>query len=48
MVFPDEDNWEGIRYSPSDAYKQNTGKEIPKLYEPKYELKGKPFDEKCR
>jgi hypothetical protein len=40
-----EDNWEGIRYSASEAYKQKTGKDIPKTYEPKYELKGKPFDE---
>ena len=41
----EEDNWEGIRYSASEAYKQKTGKDIPNTYQPKYELKGKPFDE---
>lgn len=40
-----EDNWEGIRYSASEAYKQKTGKDIPNTYQAKYELKGKPFDE---
>jgi hypothetical protein len=28
-----------------DAYKQKTGKDLPKSYNPKFELKGKPFDE---
>jgi hypothetical protein len=41
----DEDNWEGLLYSAMQAYKQKTGKEIPKTYQPKFELKGKPFDE---
>jgi hypothetical protein len=41
----DEDNWEGLQYSARDAYKQMTGKEIPKTYQPKVELKGSPFDE---
>lgn len=45
MKSEEEDNWEGIRYSASEAYKQKTGKDIPKTYQPKYELKGKPFDE---
>lgn len=41
----EQDNWEGLQYSPMEAYKQKTGKEIPKIYHPKFELKGKPFDE---
>jgi len=41
----EEDNWEGLQYSAMEAYKQKTGKEIPKTYHPKFELKGKPFDE---
>ncbi len=41
----EEDNWEGLQYPAMDAYKQKTGKEIPKKYHPKFELKGKPFDE---
>jgi uncharacterized protein DUF4240 len=41
----EEDEWEGLQYSASDAYKQKTGKEIPKTYSPKFELKGQPFDE---
>ena len=41
----EEDNWEGLQYSAMEAYKQKTGKEIPKTYQPKFELKGKPFDE---
>ena len=41
----EEDNWEGLQYSAMQAYKQKTGKEIPKTYQPKFELKGKPFDE---
>lgn len=41
----EEDNWEGLQYSAMDAYKQKTGKDIPKSYSPKFELKGKPFDE---
>jgi hypothetical protein len=40
-----EDNWEGIRYSASKAYKQTTGKELSYSYQPKCELKGKLFDE---
>lgn len=41
----EEDNWEGLQYSAMDAYKQKTGKDLPKTYQPKFELKGKPFDE---
>jgi hypothetical protein len=41
----EEDNWEGLQYSAMEAYKQKTGREIPKAYHPKFELKGKPFDE---
>ena len=41
----EEDNWEGLQYSAMDAYKLKTGKDIPKTYQPKFELKGKPFDE---
>ncbi len=41
----EEDNWEGLQYSAMDAYKQKTGKDIPKSYNPEFELKGKPFDE---
>jgi hypothetical protein len=42
----DEDEWEGIRYSAGEAYKQKTGMDIPETYKPKFELKGKQFDEK--
>jgi hypothetical protein len=41
----EEENWEGLQYPAMEAYKQKTGKEIPKTYQPKFELKGKPFDE---
>lgn len=41
----EEDNWEGLQYAAMEAYKQKTGKEMPKTYQPKFELKGKPFDE---
>ena len=41
----EEDNWEGLQYSAMEAYKQKTGKDIPKTYQPRFELKGKPFDE---
>lgn len=41
----EEDNWEGLQYPAMEAYKQKTGKEISKTYQPKFELKGKPFDE---
>jgi len=41
----EEENWEGLQYSATEAYKEKTGKEIPKAYQPKFELKGKPFDE---
>jgi hypothetical protein len=45
MKSEEEDNWEGLQYSAMDAYKQKTGKEIPKTYSVKFELKGVPFDE---
>jgi hypothetical protein len=41
----EEDNWEGLQYAAMEAYKQKTGKVLPKSYHPKFELKGKPFDE---
>ena len=41
----EEDNWEGLQHSATDAYKLKTGKEIPATYKVKFELKGKPFDE---
>lgn len=41
----EEDNWEGLQYPAMEAYKQKTGKEIPQTYQPKFELRGKPFDE---
>ena len=40
-----EDNWEGLQYSALDAYRQKTGTEMPRTYQPEFELKGKPFDE---
>jgi hypothetical protein len=40
-----EDNWEGIRYAASNAYKQKVGQDIPRNYQPEYKLKGKIFDE---
>jgi hypothetical protein len=45
MKSEEEDNWEGLQYSAMEAYRQKTGKEIPETYKPKFELKGKPFDE---
>ena len=39
------ENWEGLQYSAMEAYKQKTGKDIPQTFHPKFELKGKPFDE---
>ena len=41
----EEDNWEGLQYAAMNAYKQKTGKDLPRTYHPKFELKGKPFDE---
>ena len=41
----EEDNWEGLQSPAMEAFKQKTGKNIPKTYQPKFELKGKPFDE---
>ena len=41
----DEENWEGLRYAAPEVYKAKTGKEIQVTYQPKYELKGNPFDE---
>lgn len=41
----EQEGWEGLQYCAMDAYKQKTGKELPKSYNPKFELKGKPFDE---
>ena len=41
----EQDSWEGLQYPAMEAYKQKTGKEIPKTYKPMFQLKGKPFDE---
>ena len=41
----EEEEWEGLKYSAMDAYKQKTGKVIPKTFTPNFELKGKEFDE---
>jgi hypothetical protein len=40
-----EELWEGIQYSAFDAYKEKTGKQIPKTYNPDWTLKGEKFDE---
>ncbi|TDO96144.1 DUF4240 domain-containing protein [Flavobacterium sp. 245] len=40
-----EELWNGIQYSAYDAYKEKTGKEIPKTYNPDWTLKGEEFDE---
>ena len=40
-----DDEWEGLQYSAMDAYKQKTGKDLPRSYMPKFELKGEEFDE---
>jgi len=45
MKSEEEENWEGLQYSAMDAYKQKTGKDIPKTYSVKFKLKGVPFDE---
>lgn len=39
------ESWEGSRYTIMDIYKLKTGKEIPKTFQPKYVLRGTPFDE---
>ncbi len=41
----EEENWEGLRYAAMEAYQQKTGKELPGNFQPKFELKGKAFDE---
>jgi len=41
----EEDNWEGLLYAAQEVYKQKTGKDMPQVYHPQLELKGKPFDE---
>lgn len=40
-----EELWEGLQYSAYYAYKEKTGKEIPKTYKPDWTLKGKKFNE---
>jgi len=42
----EEDNWEGLQYSAMYAYKERTGKEIPRTYKTQFVLKGFPFEEK--
>ena len=41
----EEDDWQGMRYAAINAYKAKTNKDIPTTYQPKFELKGNPFDE---
>ena len=41
----EEDNWEGLQYAAMEAFKQKTGRMLPKSYLPEFNLKGKPFDE---
>ena len=41
----EEDNWEGLRYSSIGAYRQKTGRDLPKSFQAKFELKGEEFDE---
>lgn len=41
----EDEDWEGLQYSAFDAYKEKTGNEIPKTYNPELKLKGQPFDE---
>ena len=45
MKTEEDDNWEGILYAAAGAYKIKTGQEMPKIDQPKYELKGQAFDE---
>ena len=40
-----DDNWQGLRYSAMEVYKEKTGNEMPFSYQTKYELKGALFDE---
>lgn len=41
----EQEGWEGFQAAIMDAYMQKTGKAIPKSYQPKFEIKGEPFDE---
>ncbi len=41
----DEEEWEGFQYAAASAYKEKTGKDIPKSYNPDVEITGKKFDE---
>ena len=42
----DQEEWEGIRYAASNAYKLKTGKDIPETAAPGFDkIQGKPFDE---
>lgn len=40
------ENWDGIFYVAPQVYKMKTGFEIPSSFQPAYELRGDPFDEK--
>ena len=40
-----QENWDGFQFAAADVYKKKTGKNIPKTYQPEFELKGEWFDE---
>lgn len=42
-----EDNWEGLQYAAAEAYRQKTGKDLPKTFQPEFKLKGKLPDEEA-
>lgn len=41
----DEEEWEGLQYAAAGAYKEKTGRNIPKSYNPGVEITGKEFDD---
>jgi hypothetical protein len=45
-IKPGKEAWDGIFYVAPEVYKMKTGFEIPASYQPSYELRGEPFDEK--
>lgn len=40
-----QESWDGFQYAAADVYRKKTGKNIPKTYQPEFELKGEWFDE---
>jgi hypothetical protein len=40
-----QERWDGFQYAAADVYKKKTGKNIPRTYQPEFELKGEWFDE---